>query len=159
MLKQISSAKLAILPSMVTSASQIQQGSTTYYKLTIQVTQTPNLQLTKPLDFQFTLSTPDNLSFTLVNSSYPNLSAPNLVDLSLAEIQNDVNVQTIARYILGLKYAEVTASSQVLSIARDFPYYCLVFDSQQGVTITVSVVFNFYCDEVTVNTVTSSGRT
>jgi hypothetical protein len=47
-------------------------------------------------------------------------------------------------------------SSRVILVARDFPYYKLVFNGVQNIQITVFVVYNFYNGQVQVMSVTSS---
>jgi hypothetical protein len=48
------------------------------------------------------------------------------------------------------------ASSSVVSISRDFPYYRLVFDNKQNLLVTINVIYNFYTNTVQVMSVTST---
>lgn len=141
---------------MLATAEQANINSLTYYKIILFVSSVGKIQLQSPIYYQFIVTSTDNQSFKVVNASYVQLATPKLVNLTMADIQNDINVQRIAVYVLQQKYESLAPSSKVVLVARDFPYYRLVFDNQQNLYVTVNIVFDFYSGEIQVVSITSN---
>lgn len=143
----LSTPAYALSPSDLVKASLTTINGTTYYRIIVTLDKRANPQVSRPLLFQFTVSSNNLKTFVLVNSSYFNPAQPKYVNLTLSDIQNDPNIQLIARYLLQTNYA-LASDSQLLLAARDFPYYRLVFDNQRGGSVTSEVLYNFYSSEV-----------
>ena len=81
------------------------------------------------------------------------MGASNLVNLTLSDIGNDSNIQQIALFLMQQKYSMLPSNSQVVLVARDFPYYRIVFDNQRNAYATFNLIYNFYNADIQVTSI------
>jgi hypothetical protein len=67
-----------------------------------------------------------------------------------------MNIQQIALFLLQQKYSMLPPSSQLVLVARDFPYYKFIFDNQRNTYVTFNLIYNFYNADVQVISVKSN---
>ncbi len=114
----------------------------------MQLPNTSGISNTNNLFYSFVVMQDSNNKFTLNNAKYVYLNSPNFVQLTIADIQKDINIQNIARYLLLQNYSMLSPSSKVIYVARDFPYYKIIFDGYQHIQITIIATFNVYTNKV-----------
>ena len=120
-------------------------GSHTLYDITVELNSLGGIEFTnKTVFFRYDISYDASTArYVLEDAAYVSLSSPNFNLLTIDQIRQDRNIVEIAKYLLSQRPDErLEASSRVVSVSRDLPYYRLTFLAKGNVQLSYVILLN-----------------